>query len=722
MWRYLLLAVAAGVVGGGAAALYVAWRWSQDLPSLEALENLSLTATTTVYARDGTPIATLASVEDGRAINRSLVRLSEVSPAAVAAVVASEDRRFFQHYGIDWIRLLGGLYNTLRGDLQGGSTITTQVVKNTVLRELATTRSLERKFKEFPLALELERRYSKEEILEMYLNVVFWGGNLTGIRAAAEAYFGKDPSELTLAEGAYLAVLIPAPNERYKDLEGARRRIRRLLDQMVEDGWITPAEAEAAWRQPLVPKGWEARYDAEGNLLEARLVDPSARVMPELAATIAPHFVFEVRKELLRRFGPQKVFGQGGLRVYTTLDLGMQNAAEAAAAEAVEAGRLPDGAQLAIVGLDPEDGRVYAMVGARPGTVGEFNRATQLGDGIGRSPGSAVKPFVYATALEAGWTQATTVEDSPVEYPDPTEPDGVWSPKNFDGTFLNRPVTIRYALDRSLNVPAVRTAEAIGLERVVAKLRAAGFTVPKHPGLAVAIGGVEVTPLRLAAAYASFINGGYVVEPQLIERVEDAEGRVLYQMTPTRKRIWDEVVAYLGWDMLKGYVYDPMGGLARRARIPGRVVGGKTGTSNEARDLWFAGVTRGLSAVVWVGRDDNKPLVLNGRAPSSSVVNPPIWKNFVEEALRGRPGQDFPPPKGLVGVSIDLLSGEPSPQGTLVFFRAERVPARAAVPVGAHVLVGLEPDRDCIAGVGVPSEAVRWKAVPPDEVDRYRCR
>ena len=665
--RLLLWGLWGAVLGGAGALGYLVYAYTRDLPDLSAFERLRLTATTTLYARDGSTLALLASVEDGRAINRSLVRLSEVSPAALAAIVFSEDRRFYSHYGVDPVRLLGALYAVLTGDLQGGSTITTQVIKNTLLKELAQARTLERKVKEWVLALELERRYTKAEILEMYLNVVPWGGNAVGIRAAAEAYFGKDPAALTLAEGLYLASLIPAPNARYQDLEGVRRRMRRVLDEMVREGWITEALAEQAWKEPLKPRGWEVRYDEEGNLLEARLVDPEARILRSVDYRLAPHFVLEVRRFLEERFGKEKVYGEGGLRVYTTLDPRMQEAAEKAA----RAARLPEGADLAIVGLDPETGEVLAMVGGVRRENDEYNRATRAL----RNPGSAVKPFVYAAALEAGWTQVTLVPDRPMEFKDPSQPGGVWRPKNFSGTFLNREITVRYALDLSLNLPAVYTAQAVGLDRVAAKLAQAGFAV-RYAVPAIAIGGASITPVDLAAAYAAFVNGGYRVAPLLVLRMEDQEGRVLYQAAPHRTRLFSPEVAYQGWDLLKGYVYD-LGekGLAKGARIPGRVVGGKTGTTNEARDLWFAGVTRGLSAVSWVGRDDNRPLSMGGRDPISSVVNPPIWRNFVAEALKGRPGGDFPPPSGLVPVRVDLETGLPSEKGVVVYVPEGKVPS-----------------------------------------------
>jgi len=326
---------------------YIAYAYTRGLPDLSQLDRLRLTATSTLFARDGSLLAQLASVEEGRAIHRGLVRLSQVSPAAVAAIVFSEDRRYFQHYGVDFLRLFGALYAVLKGDLQGGSTISTQVLKNTLLKDLAQERTLERKVKEWALALELERRYTKEEILEMYLNVVPWGGNAVGLGGAAEAYFGKDPGALTLAEGLYLASLVPAPNARYGDLKGVRERMRRLLEEMVAEGWVSREVAEAAWREPLAPRGWRVRYDGEGNLLEAELADPEARLVRPLDPRMAPHFVLEVRRFLEARFGKEKVYGEGGLRVYTTLDPAMQRAAEAAVSRA----RLPEGADLALVAL-----------------------------------------------------------------------------------------------------------------------------------------------------------------------------------------------------------------------------------------------------------------------------------------------------------------------------------------------------------------------------------
>lgn len=739
VWSWLRLLFAAVFLGALGAAAYLVYGITRNLPSLEAFETLRLTATSTLYDRDGNLMASISSVEDGRSISRSLVRLSDVSPAAAAAIVFSEDKRFFEHYGLDLVRLVGALYYIVQGDLQGGSTITTQVVKNTLLRELASERALTRKLKEFPLALELERRYSKQEILEMYFNVTFWGGSLTGIRAASQAYFGKDPSALTLAEGAYLATIIPGPNPRFRDLAGTRQRMKRLLDGMVAEGWVSQAEADAAWKTPLVPGGWEAKYDREGNLLESKLVNPEIRNTEDLAYSTAPYFVLEVRRFLLRELGREKVFGEGGLRVYTTLDQRMQAAAERATAAA----RLPVNAQMSMVGLDPESGQVLAMIGARAGVQDEYNRATRLQ----RSPGSSVKPFVYTLAMqELGWNQATTVPDAPVEFPDPSQPGGKWRPKNFSGKFLNRPVSLRYALDHSLNLPAIRTADQVGVSRLGELLRNAGFSINNAPNLSNSIGGgLGISPVDLAAAYSAFVNGGYRVKPVLVTKVEDANGRVLYQADPvvrTRLQLFSPQVAYMGWDMLKGYVYDlgNRASLARDAAVPGRIVGGKTGTSDYAVDLWFAGASRGLVSAIWIGRDDNKPMRLaNGAEPSSSFVNPPIFRAFIEQALRGRPAGDFSRPAGLTEGGIDLLSGERGGQ-TVVLFPSQvaqnavsaspSTPAAPAPrntaapqpqPSGTTQTIAIDRSSNCLATDQTPPDRIAWIQVAANRVESYRC-
>ncbi len=359
---FLVLLTAVLSVGSlfGASAL----RWAQELPSLDGLDALEFTATSQVFARDGTQIGQIVPVvgEDRASTNRIPVSLDEISPAAMQAIIAYEDSDFFRHYGFDIFAVARAFYEEFFGNAdRGGSTITTQVVKNTVLFDLRSDRSLERKAKELMLAVELERRLTKAEILQRYVNVVYWGGNVYGIRAAAQTYFGKDPTQLTLAEGLYLARLIPAPNPRHEDFVGTRASMRQVLTSMVRDGTISQAAADRAWRERLQPLGWRVTYDGQGEVVEAERTGDEVVVQSSLSSDLSRHVLIHVRNFLLDRFGDAVVFGQGGLRVFTTIDVQAQRAANAAAIAA----DLPAGAQLAIVGLDPATGGILAMVGEK---------------------------------------------------------------------------------------------------------------------------------------------------------------------------------------------------------------------------------------------------------------------------------------------------------------------------------------------------------------------
>src|SRR5690554_6851072 len=407
----LFIVVLAGVLSVGSLLASSALKWAQELPSLEALDALKFSTTSQVFANDGTTrIGVLVPVmgEDRESTNRIPVTLDQVSPAALLAIVAYEDDDFFGHYGVDALGILRAAYEEFLGDAgRGGSTITTQVIKNVLLHDIRSERSLERKAKEAMLALELERRLTKSEILQHYINVVFWGGNVYGIGAAAQTYFGKDPIELNLAEGLYLARLIPAPNSRHDDFETTRRSMREVLDKMVRQGTISREMADRAWRYPLQPLGWQVEYDGEGNVVSAVRTGADVLVQSSVSSDLSRAVVLAVRDWLTQRYGESVVWGRGGLRVTTTIDVQAQLAANQASLEA----EVPEGAQLAIVGLDPATGAVLAMVGQKlePGAPPEeFNRATQAM----RQPGSSFKPIVFATAIEqGGFNQATILVD-----------------------------------------------------------------------------------------------------------------------------------------------------------------------------------------------------------------------------------------------------------------------------------------------------------------------
>jgi membrane peptidoglycan carboxypeptidase len=669
---FLVLLTALLSVGSlfGASAL----RWAQELPSLAVLDTLEFSATSQVYARDGTQIGQIVPVfgEDRESSNRIPVSLDEVSPAALQAIVAYEDADFFRHYGFDVLSVARAFYEEFFGDAdRGGSTITTQVVKNTVLFDLRADRSLERKAKELMLAAELERRLTKPEILTHYVNVVFWGGNVYGIRAAAQTYFGKEPSELTLAQGLYLARLIPAPNPRHDDFAGTRASMRTVLDAMVRRGTISEDAADRAWREELQPRGWRIAYDGQGGVVEAVRTGDEVRVQGSLSSDLSRDVLFHVRNVLLERFGEPVVFGQGGLRVFTTIDVQAQRAANAAA----ERAEVPNGAQLAIVGLDPVTGEVLAMVGAKPYPgvpPGEYNRATQAR----RQPGSSFKPIVYATAMElGGFSQATVLLDEPATFLTRGQPP--YEPRNWDDQFAGV-LTVRENLNQSRNIPAVKALEAASADAVANRARELGYDV--EPYYALALGSFEVTPIQHASAFGAFANGGVQVEWHVVTRVEDADGNVLFEAQPREKQVWSPQVAYVMLDTLHGNVADrnPTA-LSWRASVPGRWIAGKTGTTNDERDIWFVGATPGLTAVVWIGNDDNSSLprsMTNADGTTETVTSSRqpiyVWNDFVAGALEGRPvaADGFAIPEGVVFHRIDRRTGALTASGTQAAFVA----------------------------------------------------
>jgi len=718
---FLLVLTAILSLGSWFAA--AALEWSRDLPDLAPVLALEFTATSEVYARDGSRIGLIVPVtgEDRASTNRIPVGLDEISPAALQAIVAYEDDRYFDHYGFDAPAIARAFYEEFfGGGDRGGSSITTQVIKNTVLADIRDERSLERKAKELLLAIELERRLTKAEILQRYVNVVFWGGNVYGIRAAAQTYFGKDPIELNLAEGLYLARLIPAPNARHDDFETTRASMRTVLDRMVRQGTVSREAAERAWRTPLEPRGWSVTYDGQGELVSAEPTGESVVVQESISSELNWHVVVAVRNWLLDRYGEAAVFGRGGLRVTTTIDVQAQSAANQASLDAV----VPDGAQLGIVGLDPATGEVLAMVGEKlePGVrEGEFNRVTQAL----RQPGSSFKPIGYATAIEeAGFHQATVLVDEETEFQQRgQEP---YAPSNHDETFVGA-ATVRQHLDLSRNIPAVKALEAASPEAVAERARELGYDVA--PYYSLALGSFEVTPLQHASAFTAFANGGVQVEPHFVRRVEDAEGNVLFEADPRRTRVWTEQTAYQVLDLLRGNVTDRAPtAFSWRADIDGRWVAGKTGTTNDEKDIWFVGTTPQITAAVWIGYDQGRSLPRTMTLPDGSTdrVNSSrqpiyVWTDFVETALRGRPADPdgFEVPEGIEFLTFDRATGAADPGGT-----------RGAFPTGTELpttgfasALEIELPIDTATGrqatADTPLERIEIVRVRPGELESY---
>lgn len=589
-------ATAAGLVG-----LAISFR---NLPDVHQLRDYVPIATTHIVDIRGEPIASL----HGEA-NREVISLEQVSPEMKKALLAIEDSHFYTHPGINPVSLGRAILGSVEGGIGsagGGSTLTMQLVKNLFLRP---ERTLSRKVAEIVLAVRLEQVFSKDEILEMYLNQVYWGHNLYGIQAAARSYFNKDASELNLAEAAMLAGILPAPEtlSPFRNLEGAKRRQHLVLDRLVELKWITPEEAQAAREQKLT-LGRITSFQSN-----------------------APAVTDAIEAELRRRYGEQALM-QGGLRVQSTIDLRLQRLAQRIVNEdgpRIGAARRAD--QMALAAVDPRTGYVKAIVGGINAQRGQFNRATQAF----RQTGSTFKPYVYYAALASGrYSPGSILEDTPVTYPGSPP----YSPKNYDNTFYGS-LTFARALELSRNVPTVKLADDVGIRNVIAAAQATGISAEMFPNLATALGSASVSPLEMAASYAVFANGGYRVEPTLLAQVVDRNGQILFEARPQPERVLDPwAVATLN-QILKGVVTQ---GTGRAARLDdGRPVAGKTGTTSDFRDAWFIGYVPQLSTAIWIGNDNNSPM-LPGTAGGAFVA--PTWKRFMTEALQGIPPQDFPSP------------------------------------------------------------------------------
>lgn len=719
----VLLVVLTVLLSGSALLASSALKWANELPSLEPLYALEFTATSQVYARDGTTqIGTIVPVtgEDRESTNRIPVSLDEVSAAALQALVAYEDDQYFNHYGFDIPALARAFYEEFFGaESRGGSTITTQVIKNTLLQDIRSDRSLERKGKELLLAIELERRLTKAEILQRYVNVVFWGGNVYGIRAAAQTYFEKDPIELNLAEGLYLARLVPAPNEFHNDFRATRASMRNVLDKMVRQGTITSAAADRAWRYDLEPRGWRVEYDGSGGIVSAERTGEDILVRSSVSSELSRHVIIAVRNWLTDRFGQNVVFGTGGLRVYTTIDIQAQRAANEASLTA----EVPEGAQLAIVGIDPATGEVLAMVGEklRAGMLPEeFNRVTQAY----RQPGSSFKPIVYATAIEqGGFSQAQVLIDEPTVFQRRGQDD--YAPNNHDNAFIGMG-TVRLHLDLSRNIPAVKTLEAATPQAVAERARELGYDV--EPYYALALGSFEATPLQHASAMSAFANGGTQVEAHFITRVEDSEGNVLYEANPRRTQVWSPQTAYIMLDLMNGNVTDrnPTA-FSWRAALDDRWVAGKTGTTNDEKDIWFVGLTPGMASAVWIGYDDSRSLPKSmtrsdGAVETVTSSRQPIyvWTDFVEAALRGTPSTEggFPVPEGIVFHSIDLTTGAAT-GGVRAAFRASTDLRQQGLRQQVTIEIPIDTQTGLRATVDTPADRIEIVQVAPDEIDAY---
>ncbi|HIE12563.1 MAG TPA: penicillin-binding protein 1A [Desulfotomaculum sp.] len=620
-WRlaFLLALLLLFLIGIGTAGAVV---YSlKDIPVFDP-KRLEGSYSTLLFDRHGKFITEIGTQ------NRIPVKLSAVPLEVQNAFLAAEDVRFYEHIGVDLRAIARALYHNLKGGgiREGGSTITQQLAKNCFLNPEQT---LKRKIQEAVLALEIERHYRKQEILELYLNHIYFGEGAYGIQAASRIYFNKDVSSLTLTEGALLAAIPKAPSH-YSPLrnpEAALSRRNIILNSMVRYGFITSEEARAAKAEPL---GLKPGTNGQNGYPY-------------------PYFVDYVTDQLVDKYGVNQVF-RGGLRVYTTLDPKIQKIAEQAvqdeknfpASARDSEGRIqPQGA---VVVLDHRTGHIKALVGGREYTHQRgLNRATD----IYRQPGSAFKPIIaYAPAIEyLGYSPATVIDDIPYKF-------GKYRPKNYDGRYRGL-ITLRTALRRSINVPAVKLLKDVGITQATTFAERLGFEfVPGQEGLSLALGGLHkgVSPLQMAQAYAAFANGGVYVIPTAITKVMTRNDTVIDEFKPKTVRVMKATTAYLVTDMLRSAVEN---GTGWRARLGSRPVAGKTGTTDDSKDIWFCGYTPELVGVVWIGHDSPQemPREYGGRYPAM------IWHEIMSEALKDTPIQNFPRPPGIVTATVDSKSG-----------------------------------------------------------------
>jgi len=641
----LAAALISGAVGGFFLAI------THDLPQIRTLETFRPAAVTRIYSADKELLDELFTQK------RVPVPLHMTPDYFRQAVVATEDRQFYEHTGVDLRGILRAIIRDIRAGefVEGASTITQQLAKTLFL---TPRKSITRKLKEAFLAFQIERRYTKDEILELYLNQVYFGSGAYGVQAAARTFFGKPANELTLAECALIAGMPKSPS-RYSPLVNSSLALKRravVLKQMARNGMISREQLTAAGSSPL-------------NLAKSQNISMKA-----------PYFVAYVRNLLEKEFGGARLY-RTGFTVYTTLNYEMQRAAEKAVAKGLEqlSGRMQkhglltlqsdaardtsgqESPQAALISLDARQGAILAMVGGRDFQESPFNRATMAR----RQPGSAFKPLVYACAMENGFAQNYVMWDAPVVFKGAKE--GLdWTPENFSGKFKGE-MTLRQALSVSQNIPAVKLLGKLGPSTAVQWAYRMGIESPLQPNLSLVLGTSEVTLLELTAAYAVFPNGGVWTRPLAITEVLDREGRSIWRARPQRCTAVSPETAAIMTDMLQAVVQS---GTGRAARRISRLLAGKTGTTDSYRDALFVGFSPTVVAGVWVGLDHYGIL---GNKETGSRAALPIWVDFMEQALADRPYRDFSLPEGVVKVRVDvesgLLASENCPNAVTVVFK-----------------------------------------------------
>ncbi len=673
-WPWLT-ALFLAIVGVGALNAWLATCGFNGCPTRGEIRAFRPPEGGRIFDRQGRPMGRLT------VIRRVNVPIEKVPRHVREAFLATEDRRFYDHNGLDWRGFVrAGLRNVgAFGVREGFSTITMQVARNTFIAEhFVGSRTLRRKLMELRLSRLIETSLTKDQILALYLNVIYLGNGVYGVEAASRDLFGKSVENVTIAEGAMLAALPKGPSA-YTPRNNRKRALARrdlVLGLMRREGYLDDIGVVAARAEPMriAAKEWRPPQADDSYALDAvrAFVDSTVRALNEPEA--ATDYV-----------------------VYTTLDLFAQRAADKAVrrrAAAIQqearywSGRNGGTVEGAMVAIDPRNGDVRAIVGGRQYERGSFNRALSAH----RQPGSAFKPFVYAAALAAGFTPASMVDDEPVEV----EQDGrIWTPANYGGEYLGR-VTMRRALMKSSNAAAVRVSRAVGEQRVIQAAHRNGITSPLSPVPAIALGALEVTPVELVTAYAPFANGGLRVRPRLVRRIERADGSVLWaNETVTPVAVMDPRDAFQMTSMMRAVV-DRGTGTAIRAYGVTQSVAGKTGTTNNGADVWFVGYTKSLVAGFWFGYDT--PHSITGDA-SGGRLAAPAWAEFYREGWRDRAADtEWVPPAGMVPRLIDaetgLLAGDWCPFTTREWFKPGTEPTEVCdehyeLPEAEPFIIGL---------------------------------
>lgn len=604
-----------------AILLLILYLRSQPLPETFVKQ------TTTIYASNGEVLDTMHRGE-----NRISVPLAEISPALLDATIAIEDRSFREHFGFDWKRLAMAAYvDVINMDKrQGASTITQQLARNLYL---SLDKTWERKIKEALLAIQLELNYSKDEILEMYVNQIYYGHSAYGVQAAAQTYFGKDAKDLTVAESAMLAGIPKGPTyySPFVDLERAKARQKLILNAMERDNLLTSKEVEQAYAEPI-----KLKKQANENVTEP-----------------APYFRDYIANLVKNKYGiDEEKFIHGGLKIHTTLDPVVQKKAEDIVASVLPKNN--PNLQVALVAMDPATGYIKAMVGGRDYKVSQFNRV--LGK---RQPGSSFKPIMYLSALQNGYTPLTLMKSEPTVFT--YDNNKQYIPGNFGGKYANALINMREAIKTSDNIYAVKTIDFLGPQKVVDQAKQLGITSSMQAVPSLALGTSPVSPLELNAAYAAIVNKGQAVKPIAITSIEDSEGNILVEEKPEKTQVADPVASALLVNMMQS-VFEQGGTGYRVAGEMNRPVAGKTGSTDY--DAWLSGFTPQLVSTVWVGYDKNQKV----DDVKEGYLSKKIWAQFMESALKGQPPALFDMPAGVVSVYIDHASGKlatehcPNPQ------------------------------------------------------------